>query len=284
MVISPILYIGSLSIRAHIHLNVFDFQACTKKQHDAITAYRPFVFDALPFQNIHARHVDRDKLRTVARSWVSAAERGQLQALLPVHVNDFVREGIKQEVFRSADSLGLHLISVAKYEASAGNGGRAASDLVLSLRLFEILKYSDPYAVAHAGLQQRVALESFSEISDKLPPKVRASFVQSLVELRAAQKPLDQMVRWMKQMYNTERVRAGQEVLPFEEVDRYLSEPSSAPEAGLAVFTSAASMKWASAGEVPPLLGELRMASHSQTSFLEHLEQIVASSDALPAN
>lgn len=273
MVLSPILYIGSLAMRARTHVNVFEFTACTQKQHHAITAYQPFVVEAAPFQSRYPRDLNRPALRQVAKSWISASKSGELQPLLPVHVHDFVREGIKQEVYRSADVLVMHLMTIAKYEVKEGQADQAAEDLVLAMHLAEVLKYSDPYAVAHSGMQQRSAL---GHLQDYLPfmsqPAIERCREQ-LIAVRVQQQPLDHLVRWMRQLYNAERIRQGHKVSPIEEVDRFLALNRMNPEDGLTTFTSVPRPVWASTGEVPTLLGELRMASHSQTSFVRKLDE-----------
>lgn len=273
MVLSPILYIGSLAVRARMHLDVFDFMACTTKQHEAITDYRPFVIQAAPFRSQSPKHLSRPYLRRVAMNWVEASHRGELRPLLPVHIHDFVREGVKQEIYRSADVMVMHLMAVARYEAQEGNAGQSAQDLVLAIRLSEVMKYSDPYAVAHSGLQQRSALTHLSEIQPKMSSKSVIESRAALVAIREKQEPLDHLVRWMKQLYNSERVRNGHPVLPIEEVDHYFSFDRNSPEDGLVAFTSVPRPVWASAGEVPTMLGELRMAGSSQTGFLRKLDE-----------
>lgn len=272
MVLSPILYIGTLAIRARTHVNVFEFTACTQKQHHAISAYQPFVMAAAPYQSQYPRSLNRPALRQVARSWISASASGDLQPLLPVHVHDFVRDGVKQEVYRAADVMVMHLMTVAKYEVREGNADQAADDLVLAMRLAEVLKYSDPYAVAHSGMQQRSALGFFQDCLPLLSPEAVDRSRKQLIAVRAQQQPLDHLVRWMKQLYNAERVRKGDEVSPIEEVDRFLALNRMNPEDGLSTFTSVPRPVWASTGEVPTLLGELRMAGNSQTSFLKKLD------------
>lgn len=273
MVLSPILYIGSLAVRAHMQMSVFDFTACTKKQHEAITEYRPYVIQAAPFRVLNPRSLSRPYLRKVASNWIAASERGELKPLVPVHVHDFVREGVKQEIYRAADVMVMHLMSVAKLEHKAGNADQAAKDLVLSIRLAEVMKYSDPYAVAHSGMQQRSAITLLDEMLPVLSPEgIRASRF-ALVQFRDSQKPLDHLVRWMKQLHNAERVKNGHQVLPIEEVDTFLEAHRMGPEDGLATLTDVSRAAWASNGEVPTLLGELRMAGNSQKSLIKRIDE-----------
>ncbi len=273
MVLSPIFYIGTLVVRAHIQVNSFDFTACTTKQHEAITAYRPYVIDAVSFRNKQTKHVSREQLRSVAARWVEGGRTGELQPLLPVHIHDFVREGVKQEVYRSGDSMVTHLLVIARYESEAGNLARAARDVLLAARLSEVLKYSDPYSVAHSGMQQRAALAAFGKIAPSLSPEDLNKSLSELKQLREVQQPLDHLVRWMKQVYNAERVRLGMEVLPIEEVDRYFAIERNRPEDGLLTFASIPRPKWAANGIVPTMLGELRMASNSQSTFIARLDE-----------
>lgn len=277
MVLGPIIYIGTLVGRAHVQVTSYDFVACSQKQHEAITAYRPYVIDAVIFRKPQSKHVSRERLRMVAQHWVDGRDKGDLSPLLPVHPHDFVREGVKQEIYRSCDAMISHLIAVARFEAEAGDQGQALRDALLALQLGEVLKYSDPYAVAHAGLQQRAALTLINGLVDGLSPFELAECRQTLQALREQQQPLDHLIRWMKQVYNTERVRLGEEVLPIEELDRYFAIERSRPEDGLASLASIPRPKWAANGIVPTMLGELRMASNSQASFLERLYKQIES-------
>lgn len=273
MVISPIIYIGTLVGRAHVQVTSYDFVACSTKQHDAITAYRPYVIDAVPFRNKQSKTIPHEQLRRVAQRWVEGRKSGDLQPLLPVHIHDFVREGVKQEIYRSGDSMVTHLLVTSRREAAAGKEAQAARDLLLAIQLSEVLKYSDPYSVAHSGMQQRSAIASLSEITSKLTPDQLRECHQTLTELREAQQPLDHLVRWMKQVYNMERIRRGLEILPIEEVDRYFAVERHRPEDGLLTFASIPRPKWAANGIVPTMLGELRMASNSQTTFIARLDE-----------
>jgi hypothetical protein len=273
MVLSPILYIGSLALRARTHVNVFEFTACTQKQHHAISAYQPFVTEAAPFRSMYPRDLNRPALRQVAKSWISGSKSGDLQPLLPVHIHDFVRDGIKQEVYRSADLMVMHLMTIAKYEVKEGKADQAAEDLVLAMQLAEVLKYSDPYAVAHSGMQQRSALGHIQEYLPFMSQQAIERCREQLIAVRVQQQPLDHLVRWMRQLYNAERIRQGHEASPIEEVDRFLAMNRMNPEEGLATFTSVPRPVWASTGEVPTMLGELRMASNSQTNFVRKLDE-----------
>ncbi len=276
LVIGPLLFVGSIAIRARIGIQQWDFPACTHKQEDDISAYRRVACDALQFRDIRFGKVDRTKLRTVAQSWVEGRRLGILKPLTPAFLGDSIREGVKQQIRQAAGVLVCHLQDIGKLELQSGRPRRACEDILLAMQVSEVLKYSDPYAVALAGIEQRTSIKILDSVAPKLAPFDRGELAVRLEQLRKEQGSLDSMVRLMRQLYRQSKERRGEAVSEIQEVDQFLAVSQGSPDKGFDVFRDVPHTKLASAEDNVPLISTIRMATASQSAFLRRLDERIA--------
>ncbi len=275
LLLCPLLYVGAIGVRARLSLDPYVFTACTAKQQAAFLAYRSFYTKAVEFQSLPHGSVNRELLRQTTLRWIEGIEDGSLQQLTPVHLDDFARDGIKRDITRVRDSLACHLMAIARLEANEGRLDHSANDLILALKVGEAMKYSDPYAVAHAGIVQRTIMMELNEVGAKSPPASRLWIRGELLTLRSQQKPLEAMARLMSRLYRDTATSTDYHK-SFEKVDALLSRRDEADQ--LSVSYLASLPKPSSHTNLDsPYMGLLRMCGISQTSWFRRIDQVIDS-------
>lgn len=269
LVICPLLYVGGISARARLHVDPYTFVSCTHKQHEAIAAYREPFIAAASFKGIPAKDVNQERLRQVADQWIQGADEGKLQALTPVHLDDFIRDGVKQQIYRANDLLVQLLISNAKRDMAPSD---AAKDLIRAIQVADVLKFSDPYAVAQSGIHQRTALQELSRLSTDLTPGERLWVRDQLRTVRANQPSLEPMVRLLYRLHlEADGESAGKSSL--RSIRALLQDPGKADRDSLTVLASLPRPSYRNKTTESPVLGLLRMSGIAQEHWLSSLER-----------
>lgn len=269
LLVSPLLYLGAIVVRARVHLDPFVFTACTAKQQEAFKAYQPYFIEAAGYQNVDPRRMDPAKLRAVAQKWFDGHEQGILRPLTPAHTEDYSRDGVKQQIVRVRDCLMHRLGALGQKEIREGNVADGLKDLVLSIKLGEVMKYSDPYAVAHSGLMQRTLLMTLPIDSPALGPKERLWLGAQLDEIARLQQPLEPMARLVFRLHKDRNASPERDdVSPLEDLLRH---PETAEQRSVTYLASLPKPSEASSEGQSIAIGLLRMAGASQNMLSEQI-------------
>lgn len=273
LLVGPLLYVGAIAVRARARIDPYVFGSCTQKQQAAIAAYQGPYLDALPFLSTPKERVDRRELRAVAMGWIERSNEGTLQPLTPVHLDDFIRDGVKQGISRTCGRMAQLLTEVAADETEKGDAGSAISDLVLAVRLAEVLKYSDPYAITQAGVLQRKALAAISDIVPKTDQAGKLWTLNALKDIRSRQRSLEPMVRLTVRLYQ-ESKGSSDDSASLKPVADLLKKPG---EGELSLSVLATLPRASDPGtRAPAMASLLRMAGCAQESWLKHLDSEIA--------
>lgn len=273
MVICPLLYVGAISARARLHVEPHTFVACTLKQQRAMAAYREPFIAAASFRGTRYRDVNRIRLREVADSWIQGAAEGRLQSLTPVHLDDFVRDGVKQQIYRANDLLVQLLVNIAQEEQA--QPVQAAQDLVRAVKVAEVLKYSDPYAIAQSCIHQRTALQRLRAVSPKLHVNEKLWVRNELRELRSKQPSLEPMVRLLYRLY-AESTEGDSNSTSLMTIKQLLRDQSTADRNSLTVLAALPRPNLRAHKTENPVIGLLRMSGIAQDNWIRRLDGEIA--------
>ena len=282
LVISPIIYVGAIVVRARLYIDPYAFTSCTAKQQEAFLAYRDVFAEAAGFQGLPASQVDHERLRVVASRWVEGAQSGQLRPLTPVHLDDYSRDGVKQQISRVRDVLSQRLLSCAKEELENKQPVQAAKDVLMAIRVTEAMKYSDPYSVSHSGMMQRTLINFLPRIADHLKPAERLWIRAQLKEIREQQQPLEPMARLIARLYR-EKSAKGQ-FSDIETLDALLKDPSTADSRSVTYLASLPKPSEMPTVKQSAYIGLLRMCGTSQAMWLRHLDGAIEDLNELLAS
>ena len=107
LLVSPVLYLAAIGVRARVHIDPYVFTACTVKQQQAFLPYKDLCIKSAQFQGLALSDFDRTDLRRVAAEGHKGGVSGALKPLTPVHLDDFTRDGIKQQIGMARNSLAI---------------------------------------------------------------------------------------------------------------------------------------------------------------------------------
>jgi hypothetical protein len=269
LVICPLLYVGAIAARARLHVDGHSFVACTQKQNRAIAAYREPFIAAEAMKGVRFKDINRDRLREVAEMWILGAAEGHLQPLTPVHLDDFVRDGVKQQIYRANDLLVQLLINTARTETD--KPALAARDLIRAIMVADVLKYSDPYAIAQSGIHQRTALQELRKITPNLKPAEKLWIRDQLRIVQANEPSLEPMVRLLYRLYKESSLYVA-DSSSLSKVQRMLRDQNTADRDSLAVLASLPRPSFSENKSETPVIGLLRMSGLSQSNWRKCLD------------
>ncbi len=280
MVLGPLIYIGGIAVQARVHIDVFSFVACTPKQHNSMLAYREPCLLAGGLRSSTPRNVDVARLRTVAEVWIQQAEAGKLVALTPVDLNDFVRDGIKQEIYRTNHQMVFLLTEVGHAELKRGDAKAASEDLVRAIRLAETLKYSDPYSIYQMGALQRNALAKLEGATPHLDAKSKVWVRSSLRRIRDRQQSLEPVVRLIYRLYREARIdaRPGK---GLSSIATFLGQAKEADSKSVSVLASLPRPNGDEDSMETGLVGILRMSGLSQAHWLRQIDAQISAMNSI---
>jgi hypothetical protein len=281
MVISPILLLGSIAAESRFYIDPFQTVSCTSQQQEAITAYVQPVRESAPLALDSYKTPSPAKVRSIAHIWVAGAESGALKPLTPAYYEDSIRSAIKNQVKSANDAVAERLVSLSQNEAEAGQTWNAVQDGVLALKVGGVLKFSDPYAVALVGTRERAIFEMIESLAPRLAKAEATKLRGQLVQIRAEQRPLEEIVRMVRANYDRERQRADIN-------DVASRDPQLAPEVSLVrdnlpisdVLTEAKTSRLVGHNvSAHPYLPQIKLAYASQRKCLANLQHLL---DSLP--
>jgi len=194
MVISPIALIIWIVGTGRFAVDTFEVSAATRKQHEAISAYRGVVKATTPLRARDYRPAP-DELRRIANMWIEGFLSGRLVPLTPSFVGDTVQSGVKSEIRSCQAALTQQLLVLAGREARSGQIDQALADIRVSLLVSQILRASDPLAEAACSQEQGHAIARLREMLDRLNGDQLEQIQLELTQLKQNAPSMDKLVR-----------------------------------------------------------------------------------------
>jgi hypothetical protein len=211
MVLSPAIFILGIAVGSRTYDDPYRFTACTPEQNRRILAYGPIAAETA-LALVGGTDTDTQVLRQTAQKWVDQGANGTLKVLRPICLADTVQHGAKSRAFRPYMLLQLRLIDRAVRDRTDTGDDRTADDLILAIRLCEVMKYCDFTSLAVCSLHQKRAVSALAAL-DRITDAKRRQVLHSLRKIRDQQAPLEGMVARVRVNEAKERVAAGKELL-----------------------------------------------------------------------
>jgi len=269
MATAPFFLLGSLAAQSRLHIDAFDPAGCTNQQQADIAAYiSPVRMTSI--LRVGVDNISHDQVLKVANYWITGAQSRKLKPLEPAFYDDTVRSNVKSQI-KTASDLIINTLNRDAEINLAKNPWRSVQDHVVALKVAEILKYSDPYAVAFSGVRERNILRSLTEVAGRLHLDQKRELSKQIEDFSAQQQPIEPLVRQTRKFYQFEQQRmSNNELAPYNTEEAVAVSLAEEPSVTAVMRQARNGVR----GHVPamdhPYLGQLRMAYASQ----EHLKEM----------
>ncbi len=267
MVVSPIFFIVWIAGTGRFRSDGFQFVACTVKQQQAISEYRPFVAEA---ERLEFEGKTPGAIRKTCLSWLKGYEDKKLRELTPVDLSDSVDEGIKRQILLARDGLIFSLRNLARHEAAAGKSEEAFEDFIIALQVAHILKGSDATSERISSKAQADILRDIQDLVPDVSVAHLKSFLVAAGHLGRDQNSLDRIIRQFGVMV-LQNSKSNSEV--YGEWAPLLENAKSGVIMPSGLIKAITSQPKRLAG-VPPPLAELYLANNAHNDFLLALRQV----------
>lgn len=264
MVLAPAVLLIGVGIESRTYDDGFLPISMTASQMARVNAYIPLVNATTAAMHPTGSSIDRGRLRAIAREWTRAANAGELKDLAPVAYDDTSDDGVKDTIFRAKDDLTRHLANLVKEDGDTASHA-AASDLILSLQVSEVAKFSDFCSVESAAIQQRNVLRRLRGVIPSLGPTDRREAEAELRKIELDQKPLDTIATLARIQYHQWCDRNDRKALDIDEPQRPATGASSTRHESLVASSDDRSASY---------VGVAEEASMLQTTLLTDLREI----------
>jgi hypothetical protein len=220
-------------------------------------------------------------LRSIAKVWVDGAAEGKLKPLPPCASDDTLRGPIKNQIYTANQSVADNLRVLASDERAEGRYESAAEDLILDLKVSDVLKNSDPISVFILSDKEDFALKALDRMLDQLPGPERQHLLTELERFRSAQVPLSGLYRTVKYVSeeDSERARVNETASydPMEAAEIGMTEDGTSYRAALLQIKSGAKRV-----QSTPYLEQTGLAYKSQQRLLDLLDKVVVKLREIP--
>jgi hypothetical protein len=168
-----------------------------------IDAYVPVV-QATALANDPIHTLEPERARKYARIWIDGMERGQLKPLLLGSYEDSIFDGVIGQIVRADFNIANSLDLAAFDRANEGDFAGAVDDALLSMKVCEVIKYSDPLANSLVGARYRKSMHVIRSAAKQLGPEKRERIVAALKQFRTDESRFDGMLLGMYDLYMRE--------------------------------------------------------------------------------
>jgi hypothetical protein len=195
LVLSPLVFLGCLTVQARTQYNYFKPAEYSPRLDRKIAAYiEPvrLVEEALARKPVN---FDAEQFRKIGETWRNMTNAGFLVSLPPEGPGDSTRDGIKGQIRRAADELAANLQRIAEAEAAKGRFLQASRDATLSIEVLQGVKFSDLYAVGALSTRENAAVEKLAAYVAHIGPEHKTEIAERLEKVRANERPMAELVR-----------------------------------------------------------------------------------------
>ncbi len=273
MVCAPAVLVSGIAVQSRTFEDEYLPVAMTAEQNARIDAYIPYVREA----SEAARQPDPDLWRETARHWIDADHGGGLKPVFPIAFDDVSTEGAKDSIFTSKLILSRRLAHYAYSPIVREAPKLAARDLVLSIQLCEVGKYSDFNTVQTSAILQRIALHGLTKILPKLSPADMAEVRCKLAALASSQKSLDAILVSTKSQYKEWMHREGQVALGLDQGEKFVAA-NTGNATGDYATTGASLLVAGLSDEIPKYVSLASLAQGVQAGFVKDLAKTLEKS------
>jgi hypothetical protein len=266
MVCAPAVLVSGIAVQSRTFEDDYLPVKMTAEQNARIEAYIPFVKEA----SDAARQPDPDLWRATATHWIDADREGKLKEVFPIAFDDVSTEGAKDSIFTSKLILSRRLAHFAYSPIVREEPKLAAKDLVLSIQLSEVGKFSDFNTVQTSAILQRIALHSLAKILPKLSPADLTDVRCKLVALAERQKSLDAISISTKSLYREWMHRKGQVALGLDQGEKFVAANGGSSTNDYAT-TGASLLVAGLSDEIPKYVSMASLAQGVQDGFVKDL-------------
>lgn len=147
------------------------------KNHAAINDYRALVADGTYF-NKHRESVLDEELRHAAMTHAEAYESGKLKDIPRVQGEDSLQFGCVAQIHSAKINLVIRLKNLASEAHAQGNNSQAVDDLVVALRVLQIMRDSDTASLAKFLIVEERLTDQLEALESHWTPEVRSTIVK----------------------------------------------------------------------------------------------------------
>lgn len=194
LLISPVLFIASITVQARTRTDTFEAVECSPTMQRRIAAYSEPVRLVEESLSSGIALASPNRLRQIGETWRNMTREGVLAPLRPEHSDDTCRDGVKAQVRIAADMLAAALQYSAHQASAAGDPYRAAQDAILAVEATQGVKYSDLYAIGTFAVRDNVSIRILEQEAPRLSQSQKKEILARLQALREVAKPLAEVV------------------------------------------------------------------------------------------
>ncbi len=268
MVFAPVAIILGLSLNTRVQTHAFEPIASTPMQDKQVTAYRAVLRHSLE-ATAHRREASPDRLRAVGAEWVRGAAEGTLRPLEPVYYGDTMEESVKEQILAAQEAVIRRLVRQALREAEAKRYEQAAQDVMLSLEVARVLKYSDFSSLVLISTRSGRGYSLIGRVLPHLGAGTRAELARRLRALQQGSPSVASMAKRARRQFLEYRAQQEIETPSIEE-----TEPvAHAAERGQSVSRT---MLASTDDDPPAYISDARLAVITQRDEARRVARLLA--------
>lgn len=230
MVLSPVMLMTVIAIHARTYYDPYTPIRALPEDEAAINAYGPITKKTASFLSRRQHVHDYEGARKLALEWIHEADCGRLKALNPTALDDTSQDGAKADIFMFRSRLAQEIALNANREEALSDPTQAIRDMLLSMRLQEVGKYSDLQSVYQAATAQRQTATWLRSLVSKASPSAAQELQRGLRKLIAHQDSLEPLKVRVRHLVIEDRSRKGQRALPIEEAKMMATFDATGPD------------------------------------------------------
>ncbi len=225
------------------------------------------------------------EVRDVANQWVIGAKLGKLKPLIPAHFGDSTEFGVKEQILSANTTLARRMQIVARNDLLDGRPLLAARDLTLTIKLCDVLKYSDLISLSALSSEQIRTLKLIDEIGPKLDRTVVRSVISELERSRGQTRQLVEMLVKSRNLYSTQADREGSAAVRIVDQEPFVALTSivRSQRPNAESLKSIRNMIVASRGDIPMVITLAKIAWLRQSDFEKKASETVSALRKLSA-
>ena len=275
----PLIFTCYVSISSRTYSDDHIVPSGTPAQDAQVYAYVPFVKATSSILH-NASGPDRQALEGLATQWVEAAQKDQLQPLVPISFEDDPEEGARGTIMHAKSKIVAALLDDAVQLAKHGHGPQAAHEALLATQLSETLKYSDFNSVFVASVEEQRAGAILRKVAPHLNQVETTDVRNGLAYIENRSKELGALTRFSRIQYYDYMERMSKTPISIEDVHRTVlltERVSSSPSSRRTMDFVRTEMVANPTEDGPQYLSDLRVAWASEHSNEAALARIAAS-------
>lgn len=267
LVAAPVVLTLAVAVESRTHYEPYQTTAPTELQQDRVLAYTAPVRAASALANASWTPDVAARAREAANVWIRGGDAGTLKPLLPYAYDDTMRDGVKLQVLRSAQSICNVLNEDAFREIEQKHGDAAIKDSIAAYRVMNVIKYSDFTSISMCGLIQRHSLSLMRQALATATPEGKAEILGVLKSRRPADAVLGQLAANAHSQFLEYQQRQGLDPVTIRETDRFVSAHQAfQPNSDIVAAAKELKHTWMAnrGSEIPSMLSVVRLGYVSE--------------------